>query len=150
MNHNSLVIGYRHAGIIVKDMEKSLRFYRDILGLEVLQDFSDKSEYMNTVTGITGADVRFVKMKTQDGVVIEILEYRSHPTEHINQPIFNVGACHLALRVADAEEAYQKLVESGVKVLSNPVLSSEKIAKVFFCLDPNNVRIEIVEMIDGA
>ena len=34
-----LVIGYRHTGIIVKDMEESLHFYRDILGLKVIQDF---------------------------------------------------------------------------------------------------------------
>ena len=34
-----LVIGYRHTGIIVKDMKESLYFYRDILGLKVIQDF---------------------------------------------------------------------------------------------------------------
>ena len=42
---------------------------------------------------------------------------------------------------------HSHLVSSGVKVLSKPVLSSEGIAKVFFCLDPDNVRVEIVEMI---
>jgi len=36
-----LVVGYRHTDIIVKDMEKSLHFYRDILGLTVIQDYCD-------------------------------------------------------------------------------------------------------------
>ena len=35
------VIGFRHTGIITNDIDKSLRFYRDILGLEVIQDFYD-------------------------------------------------------------------------------------------------------------
>ena len=51
-----LVIGYRHTGMIVKDMKESLYFYRDILGLKVIQDFSDSSEYINKITGITNIE----------------------------------------------------------------------------------------------
>ena len=54
---------------------------------------------------------------------------------------------HIALQVEDINYTHSHLVSSGVKVLSKPVLSSEGIAKVFFCLDPDNVRVEIVEMI---
>ena len=38
-----LVTGYRHTGIIVNDMKKSLQFYRDFLGLKIIQDFTDES-----------------------------------------------------------------------------------------------------------
>ena len=144
-----LVIGYRHTGIIVKDMEESLHFYKDILGLKVIQDFSDNSEYINKITGITNADVHMIKLKAGDGTVLEILEYRNHPTELIDQPIYNVGASHIALQVKNAAKAYEILKEKGIKIISEPVLSSEKIAKVFFCFDPNNVRIELVEMLNS-
>ena len=144
-----LVIGYRHTGIIVKDMEESLHFYRDILGLKVIQDFSDSSEYVNKITGIKNADVHMIKLKAEDETVLEILEYRNHPTELMEQPIYNVGACHIALQVRNANDAYNKLIENNVRIISMPVLSSEKIAKVFFCFDPNDVRIELVEMLDG-
>ena len=46
----SLVIGSRHTGIITNDINKSLEFYRDILGLNLIQDFHDNSEYINTIT----------------------------------------------------------------------------------------------------
>jgi len=62
-------------------------------------------------------------------------------------PIINVGLCHIALRVKDSERAYKKLVEQNVKVLSKPIPSSCGTAKVFFCMDPDNVRVEIVEML---
>ena len=144
-----LVIGYRHTGIIVKDMEESLHFYRDILGFKVIQNFTDDSDYINKITGIINADVHMIKLEAGDGTVLEILEYRNHPTELIDQPIYNVGASHIALQVKNAEKAYDILKEKGIKIISEPVLSSEKIAKVFFCFDPNNVRIELVEMLNS-
>ena len=144
-----LVIGYRHTGIIVKNMKKSLHFYRDILGLKVIQDFSDSSQYINKITGIKNADIHMIKLEVGDGTILEILEYRNHPTQLIDQPIYNVGASHIALQVKNAEKAYEILKEKGIKIISEPVLSSEKIAKVFFCFDPNNVRIELVEMLNS-
>ena len=146
--HNNIVIGYRHTGIIVKNIDESLYFYKNILGLKVIQSFEDSSEYISTITGIYNADVKFIKLKTEDGAVIEILEYRNHPTNLIAQPIYNVGVCHIAFQVKDINQTYKKIKESGVKVISQPVLSSEKIAKVFFCLDPNQIRIELVEMLN--
>ena len=90
-----------------------------------------------------------IKLKAEDETVLEILEYRNHPTELMEQPIYNVGACHIALQVRNANDAYNKLIENNVRIISKPVLSSEKIAKVFFCFDPNDVRIELVEMLDA-
>jgi len=143
-----IVVGYRHAGIITNNISKSVYFYHNILGLEIIQDFIDSSDYINEITGLTNATAHFVKLKTQDGAVIELLEYPTHKTDPVNVSIINVGVLHIALRVADSEIAYNHLNKLGVKTLSKPVLSSEGIAKVFFCLDPDNVRVELVEMLN--
>ena len=58
-----------------------------------------------------------------------------------------MGIAHIALRVKNGQESYEFLKSKGVKILSEPVLSSEGIAKVFFCLDPDGIRVELVEMI---
>ena len=76
-----------------------------------------------------------------------MLEYLNHPTELIEQPLYNVGCCHVAFQVKSAEEAYERLARANIKLISKPMLSSEKIANVCFCLDPDNVRIELVEML---
>ncbi len=143
-----IVKGYRHTGVICKNIEKSLTFYRDFLGLKVIQDFWDDSDYMNTITGISGANVHMIKLEADDGTVVELLDYVTHPTDIIDQKIYNVGACHIAFQVYDIDYAYKALSEIGVNFLSEPVLSSEGIAKVCFCLDPNEVRIELVEMLN--
>lgn len=142
-----IVIGYRHTGIIAVDMKESLYFYKEILGLKVIQDFTDDSDYINKITGLQNADVHMIKLKAKDGTVLEILSYKNHPTKLLDQPIYNVGASHIALQVRNADDAYNKLTENNVRIISEPVLSSEGIAKVFFCFDPNDVRIELVEML---
>jgi len=142
-----VVKGYRHTGIICKDISISIEFYRDYLGLEVIQDFWDDSDYINDITGVSGANVHMIKLKADDGTVVELLDYVTHPTELIEQEIYNVGACHIAFQVYDIEKAYRSLSRNGVSFLSKPILSSEGIAKVCFCLDPNEVRIELVEML---
>jgi len=141
------VTGFRHTGIITNDINKSLHFYKDILGLEVIQDFYDDSEYINEITNINNGAAHFIKLKMLDGNVLELLEYPTHKTEPFDVPIINVGLPHIALQVEDIYYTYDHLVSFGVEVLSKPVLSSEGIAKVFFCLDPDNIRVEIVEMI---
>jgi len=142
-----IVKGSRHTGLICKDIHKSLLFYRDFLGLEVIQDFWDDSEYINKITGIKGANIHMIKLKADDGSIVELLDYVTHPTELLEQEIYNVGACHFAFQVYDIEQAYHDLLQKGVNFLSKPILSSEGIAKVCFCMDPNNIRIELVEML---
>ena len=142
-----VVKGYRHTGIICKDIDKSLLFYRDYLGLEVIQDFWDDSEYINKLTGIENANIHMIKLKADDGTVVELLEYPTHPTKLFDQEVYNVGQPHIAFQVYDIEKSYDFLKSKNVKLISKPILSSEKIAKVCFCIDPSNVRIELVEML---
>ena len=88
-----------------------------------------------------------IKLKANDGTVIELVDYTTHPTNLIDQEIYNVGVCHIAFQVYDIDKAYDVLYKKGVKFISKPILSSEGIAKVCFCMDPNNIRIELVEML---
>jgi len=133
----AIVKGYRHTGIIC----------RDLLGLEVIQDFWDDSDYINKITNIVDSNVHMIKLKAEDGSVIELLDYVTHRTKQINIPVYQVGALHIAFQVYDIDNAFNELSEKGVNFLSEPVLSSEGIAKVCFCFDPDRTRIELVEML---
>jgi len=142
-----IVKGCRHTGIICKDIQKSLVFYKDYLGLRVIQDFLDDSDYINTITNMSNANVHMIKLEANDGTVVELLDYTTHPTDLIEQKVYNSGACHIAFQVYDIDQAYIFLKNHNVHLLSKPTVSSEGIAKVCFCLDPNNIRIELVEML---
>jgi len=142
-----IVIGFRHTGIIVKNMKESQFFYEDILGLIVMQDYADESKYINDVLGLSDGKIHMVKLKTIDGYIIELLEYINHPTDYANLPFFNVGSCHVAFTVKNADQMYQRLKNAGIEIISEPLLSSDKTVKVFFCIDPNGIRVELVEIV---
>ena len=141
------VLGYRHTGIICRDIKKSLYFYKNLLGLKVVQEFWDDTDYINKVSGLKKARVHFIKLKMKSGEILELLRYPTHNTKLPKVPIYNTGILHIALQVEDIEKTYKKLKKKGVKFISEPTLSSEKFAKVCFCIDPNKVRVELVEIL---
>ena len=145
--NNSSIIGFRHTGIIVKDADKSKSFYMRFFGLKEIQDWVEDSVYLNNVLGLSDGKIRMVKLQSPDGYIIELLQYKSHPTQESSHPFYNVGTCHIAVTVQSAEQMYQKLTKENIKVISKPLVSSEKTAKLFFCEDPDGIRIEIVEII---
>ncbi len=117
------ITNIRHTGIVVSHMERSLRFYRDLLGMEVWADFCDNSDYVQAVTDVPGANVRMVKLKAGDGVSIELLQYLSHPSDE-PQPkkACDVGCSHVALQVDDLETLYEKLRAEGIHFNAPPAL----------------------------
>ena len=139
----------RHTGIVVSDMQASLRFYRDLLGMEVWADFTDDSPMVQDVTAVPGANLWMVKLKAEDGVSIELLQYLSHP-EPVPAPrrACDVGCNHIALQVDDLDGLHEKLLREGIEFNVAPVVSSEGFAKVTYCRDPEGVLVELVEILE--
>ena len=144
----------RHTRIVVSDMERSLRFYRDLLGMEIWADFNDESQYVQNVTGVPGAQIWMIKLKARDGVSIELLQYLSHP-QKMPPPrqACDVGVNHVALQVDDLDNLHAKLAAEGIQFNAPPTVSSEGFAKVTYCRDPEGVLVELVELLqrpDGS
>ena len=142
------MIGLRHIGIVVIDIERSLQFYRDLLGLKIIKDQEEYGDYIDKFTGIKGVRVRTVKMKTEGGGLIELLQYYSHPSSNImcqDRKMTEIGCSHFALTVKNIDDIYHKLLLSGIRFYSEPIPSPDGYAKVAFCKDPDGVLIELVE-----
>ncbi|MCK5345343.1 MAG: VOC family protein, partial [Candidatus Heimdallarchaeota archaeon] len=71
----------RHTGIVVSNMEQSLKFYRDILRLRTVVDFTDEGEYIDNILGLSGVHLRMVKLTADDGSMVELLQFISHPNK---------------------------------------------------------------------
>ncbi len=141
------IIGYRHTGLIVEDLDKSLKFYKDFLNLELIQVNFDESDYISEITGVSNLKAKYAKLLVTGGSVIELLSYPSHPEKRVDRKVHQPGEAHLAFQVQSIDSAFESVCKTNFQYLSKPVLSSEKIAKVFFVLDPDGYRIEFVEML---
>ena len=141
------IVGFRHTGLVVKDLLASLAFYETFLGLKVLQRHKDNSEYISEVTGFEKIIADYAKLEIPGGQVLELLSYPSHVFSTKERILIEPGEAHLAFQVASIDVAFTAITAANIPHISKPVTSSEKIAKVFFCLDPDNYRIEFVEML---
>jgi len=141
-----MVLNIRHTGIVVSDMERSLKFYRDLLGFEVKKDMVESGDYINNFSDLKDVVVRTVKMSLENGDMVELLYYSSHPKEpDMTRRITQIGCSHIALTVNNLDETYERLKENDVKFNSPPQYSPDGFAKVTFCKDPDGSLVEIVE-----
>ncbi len=142
-----MIKNIRHTGIVVEDIEKSLRFYRDMLGFTIVKQMREKSAYIDTVLGLKDADVTTVKMTAADGQMIELLKYHSHVPALFSRRICDAGPTHIAFTVDDLAGAYRELTDKGIVFNGQPCVSPDGYAKVAFCRAPEGTFIELVEVL---
>ena len=81
----------RHPGIVTDELEPLLHFYRDLLGFEIVAQAEEKGQFIDTILGLQGVCLTTVKMKTSDGSILELLNYKSHPRLQERRVINDIG-----------------------------------------------------------
>jgi catechol 2,3-dioxygenase-like lactoylglutathione lyase family enzyme len=144
-----VVKNIRHTGVVVTDMDESLKFYRDLMGLKPVIDFTEKGSFIDTISNAGGIDLRMVKLIAEDGGMIELLYYASHPQpDRGENKLYETGPTHVAFTVDDVDRTYADWTAKGIRCNSEPVVSPDGKAKLFFCQDPDGTFLEIVQMLE--
>jgi len=135
-----------HVGICVSDIERSLRFYRDLLGFREEHSLEVAGEPSDTLLRLRGVALRAVYL-TRDGVRIELLRFASPPppprhARAMNEP----GLTHLSFRVADLDATLGALRAAGERVLEETVIRIPEVqAAACMVADPDGQLIELVQ-----
>jgi catechol 2,3-dioxygenase-like lactoylglutathione lyase family enzyme len=138
----------RHAGIVVRDMERSLAFYRDLLGLKPVIDFTEQGEFIATLTGAASVRLRMVKLVADNGGMVELLQFLSHPqSPRSNNHLWDTGPTHVAFTVENIDQIYKDWTAKGIEFTCPPQVDPPGTAKVTFCRDPDGVYLELVELL---
>lgn len=137
-----------HTGLTVSSLERSLGFYRDVLGLEVVLEQEKEGGYLAAIVGYPRVHVRMAHLATPDGGRLELFQYL-HP-EGSGAPLEprNVGITHVCLVVADVRDAYARLVEAGATPFSQPVeidTGANAGAWGLYVRDPDGIVLEIFQ-----
>ena len=139
-----------HHGFSVGDMDQSIHFYRDLLGLELIQDVvrENLSSY-DQFLGFANAKIRVALFTNgADGGMIELVQYRHPPTQFREQANFYVGASHVSFQTTDLYEDYKRLTAGGVRFKSPPidiVREGKMIGRVTYALDPDEIPVELFQ-----
>ena len=143
-----MIKAIRHTGLVVRDINRSIAFYRDMLGFSVVKQMKESGPYIEKVVGIPDAVLEWSKLRAPDGSLIELIQYQTPVTRSSavdNAPSDKFGCSHIALTVSDIESCYRKLIDKGLNCKSVPQLSPDGLVKVMYCHDPDGIILELVE-----
>ena len=142
-----------HVGICVSDMDRSLRFWRDGLGFEVLREFEFRGSSWKRVLELDELDLQ-TRIIRRDHMTLELMKFvkPGHVGTEERSPMNHLGFTHLAVWVSEIDEVARRIEEFGGKVIEetrtsfdHPKLSG----KWIICTDPDGVRVELVQFPAG-
>jgi len=141
------VLRMTHVGICVTDLERSTRFYRDLLGFAYRSELRVQGEPSDTLLGLRDVDLQAVYLE-RDGTRIELLRYASPDTvgDGTPRPMNARGLTHLSLRVDNLADTLATLHADGVRVLDATRIDIPDFgAAAVFVVDPDGTLIELVQ-----
>jgi glyoxylase I family protein len=124
-------------------MERSIAFYRDLMGMDVVFDVELEGPSMESVTGRSGAKGRMVGGLI-GGAMVELLALGEQPT---GQPAPRIGYTNISFRVDDLDATHAHVIALGHRPLQEPVDIGG--VRMFFVADPDGTAIEIIELPNG-
>jgi catechol 2,3-dioxygenase-like lactoylglutathione lyase family enzyme len=129
-----------HLGICVSDLERSLRFYRDVLGCEEVGRLELAGGHADTVNDLEGVKIRAIYLE-RDGWRLELIAFDAPGCvgPKTPRPMNQLGLTHLSFRVDDLEAMGGGLIETTrIGDAKSPV-------RVIMAHDPDGVRFELIQ-----
>jgi glyoxylase I family protein len=143
------ILAADHTGITVSNLERSLVFWRDVLGFELSHRTHQTGQLASEITGVPGAEISLAVLKAP-GHKIELLEYLAPPDRKQNVDLrpCDVGSAHIALTVDDLDAVLNAMAASGWKKAGQPqTLKTGPNAgkRVVYVRDPDGTTIEFMQ-----
>ncbi|MCH2155170.1 MAG: VOC family protein [Opitutales bacterium] len=143
-----------HFSWTVSDLEKSVVFYTELLGFELVHEQVQQNAYTEKLVGYAGAHLKVAMLKLpghhpgMSGHMLELLEYVSPKGETYTEGTNHVLAAHLALCTDNIHAQHDRLSQAGVKFVSEPVaLTAGRNAGGYACYfrDPDGFTLELLQ-----
>jgi lactoylglutathione lyase len=143
-----------HMSFTVSDLDRSIEFYRGLLGCEPLTSGEEASKHAAQVIGYPQVDMRYANFPLPGGTAfLELFEYRVPGSETVPMGNAVVGNAHLGFVVDDLASEYARCAALGATFSHpEPVLVPEGThagAKAIYMRDPDGITIELLEFPDA-
>ncbi len=123
--HDRLFLGIDHTAIVVGSTERSLSFYRDLLGLRVAGESHNRGTEQEHLNNVEGADLHITGLRTPAGPGVELLEYltptdgRPYPADARSNDVLH---WETTIAVRSLDQLLPRLDSAGVaRVARGPV-----------------------------
>jgi catechol 2,3-dioxygenase-like lactoylglutathione lyase family enzyme len=145
--------GWHHTCVNVSNLERSVAFYSEILGLKVTLRADIDNAEIAKVVGIPGVKIAaaFLEVPGTE-TVVEMFQYVSCDPKPLpeDRKSCDIGIHHICFQVDDIEASYQELKAKGVHFHTEPMTISPDEpnfagAKICYFSDPDGAMLELLE-----
>jgi glyoxylase I family protein len=146
-----MIVGIHHTALSTPDLDRLLRFYRELFGFEIEFDFpwDETNEAFRRTHAVRESAGRVV-MLANGSSRLEIFEYRKPvPRPDIPERAnADLGIGHFCVEVRDIEKEYARLRAAGMRFQSGLVAQTPTIVNCYG-RDPDGNLIELIEFKDA-
>lgn len=139
-----------HTAISTPDLERSIAFYRDLFGFEVVLEMAWPvgSKLSDTIMAIEGSAANAVMLRRGDSM-IEVFQFSSPDVraQDTERPVCDHGITHICFLVDDIRGEYARLSEAGMRFHCPPQDVGQGAAYTYG-RDPDGNVIELLEVYD--
>jgi catechol 2,3-dioxygenase-like lactoylglutathione lyase family enzyme len=142
--------GLQHTGFTVSDLERSIAFYRDVLGFEVFAEGERQGGYFAAIVGYPDTHVRMALVRPPGSSHhIELFQYLSPEPRTVDLEPRLVGATHVCLIVDDLPALYERLRAAGVDDFFTPPVEVDRGINAggfaLYLRDPDGIILELFQ-----
>ena len=111
-----------HVGLSVSNIDESLAFYRDYLGMEVIMELDIQDDRIGRVVGIPGAKCRIIHLRLGEAT-LELFEYSEPSGKNVTKDLrqCDLGISHIGFEVNHIHKHLKEIQDRGCKMLGEPV-----------------------------
>ena len=142
-----MVKDFLHVGVSVRNLEESVQFYTEVLGMDKGIRAQHEGDIISQVVAVENAEVD-VCYVTKGNHLLELIEYKNKDQAKLNDVYKSQddpGLVHIAFIVDDVEKSYQEISALGYEFNSAPMVTRENGPKIAFFRGPDNVIIELYQ-----
>ena len=142
-----------HVGITVTNIENSIKFYRDILGLTLKGQAIMEGKETDALFAMNNCKVKIAYLNGSDNIIsppIELLEFVNNKTIKDKPQLNKISISEICFRVDNIEKVYKHLIDNNVEYLSEPqefdfTAYGFSKSKALYFKDPDGIILELME-----
>lgn len=138
-----------HTGFVVKDLDKTIDFYSNVMGLRVAGRMERSGEFACQLLAFDDAHIKGAFLDLGNGHQLELIQYLTPPSSSGGIERNDLGASHLAFFVENIDEFYAEKSQKGLRFNNEPVglYDGEKLLReALYAQDPDGNWLEFVEL----
>ena len=142
-----------HVGLTVSDLERSIAFYRDVLGLEFQGEIFMEGEETDKMFRRVNCKARVAYLngsKAVEAPPVELIQFVNNEVKKVPSDLFTTSISEVCFYTDDIDSAYKHLVDNNVECLAEPQYFDFRAdgfgeSRAFYFRDPDGIILEMMQ-----